>query len=101
MRTSDDLQQDLRQAAIADGAAGAERQIDGATGPGRRTAIVDRDRYGAAVAPIGDQHAGAERPRAVRGGQPRRVVTFAGGGSDLMMFAAIAARDAPTLTSPR
>jgi hypothetical protein len=93
MRTSDDLQEDAGQAAIADGAAGAERQIDGAMGPGGRTAIVYDHGDGTIVAPIGDQHARAERQRAMRCRKSRRVVRNAGGRAPLVMLAAVAARD--------
>jgi hypothetical protein len=61
MMISDDLQEEAGQAAVADGAAGAERKIDGTTGPGGGPPIVNDDGDGATAVQIGDPRARAER----------------------------------------
>jgi hypothetical protein len=92
MRTSEDLQKDPGKAVVANGPAGAERQINGAVRPGGGAAIVDRHDDGAAVMRIGHENQRAERQGAMRGGKPERIVSSAGRRAGLAVLASVAAR---------
>jgi hypothetical protein len=94
MNGSDDLQRNPGQSGIADGRAGAERQIDDAAGD-VRAAVVDRDGDASSIgASAANQDHRAEWQRPMSRGEAPWVVWRARRGTDLMVLAAVAACDA-------